>query len=421
MTKPQQPQQYDLLSETLNAYRAADRPVDNQYLYRAVAQRASLTAQQTQECQPIGTSGAARNVYKRRLRWHQQTLRDMGLLKRTQGKRGVWELTDQAKRGLHPIRRPMSLVAFSTDTGVAIWGYGQDVFGQWPSNEPIMLALTSPPYPLASARRYGNPAPSEMVGFLLEILAPIVERLAPEGSVVLNLSQDIFMPQSPARSTYIERVVIALEDQLGLSLMDRIPWVNSSKPPGPIRYASGTRQQLNVGWEPVLWFAKDPLRCKADNRRVLAPHSRRQQRLIAQGGEQRHTNYGDGAYRITPGAYATATQGAIPKNVLQMGHSCPVGRKHRQQCIEHGLPTHGAGMPYRLPEFLISFLTEEGDLVADFCGGRGMTGKAAQALNRNWVTTECMAEYVAGGALLFQDEPGFAMNPSFKSVFQDSI
>lgn len=414
------PEQYDLLAETLNVYRAADRPVDNQYLYRAVAQRAHLSTHDTQRCKPIGKAGATRNVYHRRLRWHQQTLRDMGLLQRSPGKRGVWELTDKARRGLHPIRRPLSLVAFNTDLGVAIWGYGQDVFGKWPSHEPIMLALTSPPYPLASARRYGNPAPSEMVGFLLDILAPIVEKMSPEGSVVLNLSQDIFMPQSPARSSYIERVLIALEDQLGLSLMDRIPWVNYSKAPGPMRYASGTRQQLNVGWEPVLWFALDPHRCKADNRRVLAPHSQRQQKLMAQGGERRHTNYGDGAYRLTPGAYGSLTEGAIPKNVLQMGHACPVGRKHRQQCIEHGLPTHGAGMPYRLPEFLISFLTEEGDLVADPCGGRGMTAKAAQSLNRAWVTTECMAEYVLGGSLMFNSETGFKMNADFQEVFQST-
>jgi len=158
--------QYDLLDETLNAYRAADRPVNNQYLYNAVAQRAHLTDEITQNCQPIGKSGSQRNVYHRQLRWHQQTLRDMGMLKRIPGKRGVWELTDKAKRGLHPIRRPLSLVAFSTDLGVACWGYSQDVFGQWPSNEPIMLAFTSPPYPLASSRRYGNPAASEMVGFI---------------------------------------------------------------------------------------------------------------------------------------------------------------------------------------------------------------------------------------------------------------
>lgn len=390
--------QLDLLSDVLGAYRAADRPLDNKSLYQAVAQRASLSKEDTQRREPVGKQQTVRNMYERKLRWGQQTLKTMGLIERT-SQRGVWQMTAKARKDLHPIRRPLRAIAFSTRYGVAIWGHIEDVAANL--DEDVTLCLTSPPYPLASARAYGNPDQHSIVSFICESLAPIIERMTEEASLVLNVSNDIFLPSSPGRSTYVERLVIAVEDRLGLTLMDRLVWHNASKLPGPIRYASGTRQQLNVAWEPVLWFAKNPIKCKSNNRRVLQPHSEKHKALMSRGGENRHAVYGDGAYRLKPGSFGQQTEGAIPKNVLSIGHSCSYTRAHRQAMQKAGLPTHGAGMPYALPKLLIEFLTEEDDLVIDPYGGRSMTGRAAEDLRRRWITTECMLEYAVGGQALF--------------------
>lgn len=398
--------QLDMFSHVLSAYAAVQgRPLDNTELYRAVAQRASLPKEETQHVEPIGKSGTPHNTYQRRIRWHQQTLKRLGLLERVEGARGIWRLTGKAQRDLHPICRPWKMLAFSTDLGVAVWGAAQDVFSRL--EDPIMLCFTSPPYPLRKERAYGNPDSRRIISFLCETLAPIIDNLAPEGSLVLNLSNDIFEPGSPARSTYLERLIITLEDEFGLALMDRIIWNNPSKPPGPVQWASKTRQQLNVAWEPVLWFAKDPKRVKSDNRRVLEPHSERQLALIARGGEMRASCYGDGAYRLHPGSYGKPTEGRIPRNVILQGHRCPWGDRYRKAATKLGLPVHGAGMPYDLAAFFIRYLTEEGDLTVDPYGGRIMTGRAAESLGRRWLCSEMMLEYASGGAELFRDAPGF--------------
>lgn len=398
--------QLDLFDHVMGAYAAvADRPMGNDELYRAVAQRACLGEDATSKVEPIGRAEKPRNTFQRRVRWYQQTLKALGLLERLDGKRGVWQLTGKARRGLHPIRRPWKMVAFSTDLGVGIWGNAEDVFKGM--DEPIMLCFTSPPYPLQRSRAYGNPDARQIVDFLCRSLAPIIDNLAPQASLVLNLSNDIFEPGSPARSTYLERVILAMEDEFGLALMDRMVWHNPTKLPGPIAWASKTRQQLNVSYEPILWFAKDPLKVKSDNRRVLEPHTREHQALIRRGGEGRTKTYGDGAYKLRPGCFGAPTSGRIPRNLIRQGHRCPWGDRYRQAASDLGLPLHGAGMPFALPSFFTRFLTEEGDLVVDPFGGRCMTGRAAEECGRRWVCTETMLEYARGGAELFRDVSGF--------------
>ena len=61
--------QLDLLSDVLGAYQAADRPLDNQSLYRAVAERAALSEEDTGREAPIGKSRVVRNTYHRKVRW----------------------------------------------------------------------------------------------------------------------------------------------------------------------------------------------------------------------------------------------------------------------------------------------------------------------------------------------------------------
>lgn len=58
-----------------------------------------------------------------------------------------------------------------------------------------------------------------------------------------------------------------------------------------------------------------------------------------------------------------------------------------------------------MPEFFISFLTEPGDLVLDPFGGSNVTGAAAEALGRQWISCELDAEYVKASKFRFDQRP----------------
>lgn len=401
-------QQLELFACVRDAYSAA--PPDglaNDQLYETVATRAGVSRRELGRRSPIGRAGAMRSTAERATRWQQQTLKRLGLLERVDGVRGVWRLTAEGKRQLRRINPGFRMLAFSTHLGLAIWGRCEDVFPH--IDVPITLALTSPPYPLRQPRAYGNPSEQEFVDFVCRAFEPIVRNLVAGGSICLNVTNDIFMRGLPSRSLYLERLVLALSGRLGLALMDRLIWHNPSKPPGPAQWASVSRVQLNVAYEPIYWFTNDPTKVKADNRRVLEPHTDRHLGLIAAGGERRQSEFGDGAYRINPGDFRNPTAGRIPRNVIVRGHSCADQNAYRRAARGLGLPVHAAAQPLAIARFLVEFLSSPGDLVVDPFSGSLTTAKAAEELARLWMATESIWEYLRGGAERFRHRPGFKL------------
>lgn len=406
------PQQAELFAPVLQAYgEAPTGELANPQLYERLSTTLGVEPSFWQREGPVGAAGQMVSLPKRRVRWLQQTMRQLGLLERG-ADRGVWRVTRRGKEQLASCRpRELThatpgrvLLGFSTALGIALWAEARDVFSRL--DEPLHLCLTSPPYPLQRARAYGNPGEREFSDWICWQLEPAVRQLAPGGSVVLNISNDIFMPGSPARSLYVERAVLDLHHRLGLQLMDRLIWENPVKPPGPTRWACVGRQQLVHTWEPCLWFTNSPAECFADNRRVLKPHSRDQARLIERGGDKRRVSYGDGAYRIRPGSFS-ASEGTIPRNLLRYAHTSAEVMQLRRAAAEQGLPAHSAMMPKALARFLIEFLTLPGHLVADLFGGWASTASAAEEAGRRWILSERIAEYIAGGSLRFRDRPGY--------------
>lgn len=376
--------------------------VANDDLYQAVKEPLGLSADDLTRRVAVGRSGQRHNLARRRLRWVQQTLKHMNVLERVQ--RGVWRLRGDDARELTPAADGMVILGFSTSLGLALWGSCEALASL---EEPIALLLTSPPYPVAKGRRYGKLAAGDMVDFVCRSIEPLIGKLLPGASLVLNVSQDIFEPLSPARSTYVEELTLAICRRFGLHLMDRIVW-ESPKAPGPVQWASKTRQQLNVAWEPCLWFTNDPLRCFADNRRVLQPHSDKHLRFLQQGGERRNAVFQDGAHRLRAGrSFANLTPGSIPRNVLHVAQNDAEVRRLRENVRLAQLPVHGALMPLKLAKFLVQFLTRENDLVCDPFGGWATTARAAEETGRRWVITERFAEYVAGQAIRMRDAAGF--------------
>jgi site-specific DNA-methyltransferase (cytosine-N4-specific) len=379
--------------------------VANDCLYAEVKESLGFTDDDYARRETIGRDTRKHCVATRAIRWYQQSLRRMNLVERVPGRRGVWRLRGALEKELTPAAAGMTLVGFSTQLGIALWS-SCDVFKD--ITEPCALVLTSPPYALAKPRRYGNPPEREIVDFIVRSLEPIVKNLLPGGSVVVVTGNDVFVSGTPARSLYVERLVLALHEELGLALMDRLVWHQKNKAPGPMAWASGTRQQLNVAYEHCLWFTNDPIRCFADNRRVLMPHSEQHRKLMEAGGERRDLSSADGAYTLRAGrSFAQSTPGRIPRNVLEFTQHGREIAEARRAVRAFGLPLHGAVMPLGLAAFLIRFLTREGDLVVDPFGGFGTTARAAEDAGRRWLMTERIAEYVVGQAIRLRDAAGF--------------
>ncbi|MBO9471490.1 site-specific DNA-methyltransferase [Endozoicomonas sp. G2_2] len=382
----------------------------NAELYEAVAEDLGLQM----ELFTGASEGRDYNANARAARWSQQTLKTQGLIERVD--RGRWRITAEGK---HKLRRPvrgMHLVAFSTDLGVAVWGDCRDVIAR--IDEPVTLCVTSPPYPIAKGRAYGRIAAEQYVDWLCGVLEGVVARLAPGGSIVLVLGNEVFENGCAARVPYIERLTLALIDRLGLWKMDALIWHNPSKAPGPVQYASKQRVQLNAGYETLLWLTNDPDQVRADNRRVLQPHSARHTALMAAGGEVRETCSQDGAYRLRPGrSFANVTPGRIPRNVLSLGHRCTDQQRYKREAVSLGLPCHGAPFPVSLATFLVEFLSEPGDLAVDIMAGSQTLPVAAERLGRRWLACERYGEYIRGGAERLRHAAGFSMTQDFAGTF----
>lgn len=405
--------QLSLFDHVEQIYREAgeEGAITNEDLYRRLVQRGAVSEAQINAKAPVGRKSDPVALVKRSVRWHQQTLRAAGVIQRT-GRRGHWSYTGKPgnkEDELERVQPGYKLLGFSTCLGVAILSSCHDLFSAWPArDEPIHLVLTSPPYPLAVPRKYGNPPEAEFVDWICRMLEPTVKCLAQGGSICLNVSNDIFMQGSPARSTYCERLVLAMEDRFGLHLMDRLVWDAPSKPPGPIQWASLKRFQLNTGYEPVYWLTNDPHKVYSDNRRVLQPHSDSHRRLIQQGGEKRTRSASDGAYRLYAGkSHASQTDGSIPRNVLRYGGADSNARACMRWARERGLQPHGATMPLALARFLVRFLTQEGQLVVDPMSGIYTTALAAELEGRRWAGTELVTDYLASASSRFEQFEGF--------------
>jgi DNA modification methylase len=394
--------QMDLFRSVQKAY--SDGPISNDSLYKELVREGVLAADELKACQKIGRSGAHHSRAKIKVRWIQNSLKQLGVLEST-GARGRWQLTAAGRRDLTPAAPRQILLGFSTSLGIALWASCSDVFTRL--DQPISLLLSSPPYPLALARAYGNVTEGQYVDWICAMLEPIVKNLMPGGSIALNVSNDIFLTKSPARSLYKERMVLALHDRLGLSLMDQFIWSNPCKPPGPIEYASKQRVHLNVSFEPIYWMTNDPALVRSNNQRVLEPHTEKHLALMRSGGEKTSRVNGDGSQRVRVGSYGTETAGRIPRNLMTFPHNCKDQVQYKANAKKLGLPTHGAAMPLALASRLVEFLTEKDDLVVDPFGGSFTTAKACELLGRRWISTDLMGEYVAGGASRFESCEGF--------------
>jgi hypothetical protein len=259
--------------------------------------------------------------------------------------------------------------------------------------------------------------------------------LSPTGSMVVDIG-GAYLPGRPHRSTYHFKLVVELARHF--ELCQEFYWYNPAKLPSPAEWVNVRRVRVKDSVDPVFWFAKDAAATKADNTRVLKRYSDSMEALLKNGYQ----------YRVRPSGHDISAKfskrhaGAIPPNVVGFGQprdydtAVLVGEEfedlfpnllaisntssnahYQRECLAHGIKPHPARFPVGLPAFFIEFLTEPGDLVCDPFAGSNVTGEAAEALGRRWVSCDLDQEgdgdYVRASAFRF---PNARLEPTFDYV-----
>ncbi len=136
------------VDEIASLYRSSpDLPITNARLYDLVSSKLGVSRSAISTTSPVGVSGQQHSLVRRAVRWAQQTLKHLGVIERCHGERGVWRLTQEAKRDLNAAKPGVKLLGFRTDLGLAIWGASGDIFKRL--STPVTLAFSSPPYGLS--------------------------------------------------------------------------------------------------------------------------------------------------------------------------------------------------------------------------------------------------------------------------------
>lgn len=332
-------------------------------------------------------------------------------------------------------------LAYTTDLGRAYQGDSRHLLtSSEVPEESVDLIMTSPPFALTREKDYGNEAADRYVEWFLTFVPCLKRVLRPTGSLVIDIG-GAYLPGRPRRSTYHFQLAVALAKDF--ELCQEFYWYNPAKLPSPAEWVNVRRIRVKDSVNLVLWYAKDALATKADNREVLRRYSESMESLLKNGYQ----------YRIRPSGhdishkFSRRHNGAIPSNLLGpaqpddgeyvqlrlIGEAFEDGfpnllsiantssnERYLRACKVHRIKPHPARFPIGLPAFFIQFLTRPGDLVCDPFAGSNVTGEAAESLNRRWISCDLDREkekhntYVRSSAFRFPHarlQAGFDYEP----------
>jgi site-specific DNA-methyltransferase (cytosine-N4-specific) len=270
-------------------------------------------------------------------------------------------------------------------------------------DDSVNAIITSPPYALHFKKEYGNVDKKGYVKWFISFAKEFFRVLKNDGSFVLNIGGS-YNKGLPTRSTYLYKLLIELVDNVGFHLAQEFFWYNPAKLPMPAEWVTVRRIRVKDAVEHVWWLGKTPWP-KASNRNVLKSYSGDMLRLNQRG--VRATVRPSG-HNIKSSFDKIGAGGAIPPNVfedapddfLKFGNNS-ANDVYTMRCKEAGIKIHPARFPAALPEFFIRFLTDEGDIVLDPFAGSNTTGAVAEKLNRRWIVTETVEDYLAASKFRF--------------------
>ena len=291
------------------------------------------------------------------------------------------------------------MIGYKTDKGKCICGDSLELLEELDDNS-INLIVTSPPFALQRKKEYGNKEQEEYVNWLCSFAQKAYSKLKDNGSFVIDIG-GAYEKGQPTYSLYQFRVLIKLCDEIGYKLAQPFYWHNPSALPAPIEWVNKRKIRAKTSVNTVWWLCKQP-DCKADIRNVLIPYSDRMKKLLNNPDEfiKKEGTVRPSGHVLGKLSWSKNNGGAIPPNLLQIPNT-ESNTSYLKYCKKIGVKGHPARFPAALPEFFIKLLTDENDLVVDIFSGSNTTGKAAEDLNRRWLSFELSKEYVAASVFRF--------------------
>jgi len=387
------------LLETIEECGGRARPGE---IYERLADRLGVSEEALSETRSCA-DGQHYGVFQQQVRWARQTAVMQGLIEK--GERGIWELADPAYAQLQKARRGVTVLIYSLDNGLALWGHAEDVASTIEKGS-VSLILTSPPYPVIN-RQYGRFTVPEWLSWMTRLTGIWRELLADDGTIAVNL-MDVFVPGTPNLSPYIERFALSAIDQHGLNLAGRQFWHSPTKL-GNIHWAVKERVRPKNTMEHILLFSKSP-HPNWDTRRLPKTAYRESTVLRRDEDAKRAKAKRPSGYDINPEAFALNEKGPIPNNLIVAGGASG-GDRYSRRCREAGIQAHPARYPEALPRQIIALTTEPGQICYDPMAGSNTTGKVALEMGRRFIASEVMLSYLESSAFRFDDRPDFARYP----------
>ena len=295
---------------------------------------------------------------------------------------------------------PTPQLAYKTNRGAAYQAsiedflesrYAKDLIGK------VQLIFTSPPFPLASPKSYGNHNGSAYIEWMIRIVERLKPLLKPSGSLVIEIG-NAWDKGSPTMSTVPLETLIRIGGETGLHICQQFICNNPNRLPSPVVYVNKERIRVKDSFTHVWWYGIKE-RPYANNRSVLREYSPAMKRLL----KTQTYNHGlrPSEHQIGETSFLKDNGGSIPSSVLEFGGSS-VDKKYREWCIENDLKQHPAKMAEALADFFIQFLSRKGDLILDPFSGSNTTGSAAEKNGRKWVSIEKNHSYLRGSIGRFQ-------------------
>lgn len=261
----------------------------------------------------------------------------------------------------------------------------------------VQLILTSPPFPLKRAKKYGNKVGQDYLDWLCEIGNQLKPLLTETGSIVIEIG-NAWNPGEPTYSTLPLETLLAFKNTCDLYLCQEFIYYNPARLPSPIEWVNKRRVRVKDSFTQIWWMSKTP-HPYANNRNVVEPYSKQMQKLIASGKYNAGTRPSE--HKISETAFTIDNGGSIPSNVIIAANTTS-NDIYITKCRENGLDIHPARMAPAIPEFFINFLTQNNDIVLDCFSGSNTTGAVAEKLGRRWVSIELDRIYYDGSKYRFR-------------------
>jgi len=292
-------------------------------------------------------------------------------------------------------------VYYTTEKGICINNDCENVINEYLLpyyTGKIQLLLTSPPFPLKRAKKYGNKTGTEYLDWLCNIGNMLKPLLTDNGSIVIEIGNS-WNAKEPTYSTLPLETLIEFKRRCGLYLCQEFIYYNPARLPGPIEWVNKRRIRVKDAFTQIWWLSNSQYPY-ADNRNVKETYSKQMKKLISSGKYNAGTRPSE--HTISEKAFANDNGGAIPSNVIIAANTTS-NDIYLKECKKNGLDIHPARMAPAIPEFFVKFLTHENDIVLDCFAGSNTTGSIAEKLNRHWISIELDNTFYEGSKYRFKE------------------